>query len=201
VSGFPDQVQKPQLRFYYLNCKLWLALARPHWLQAWPRPYLYGMKKMLLLPLGAAFGLLSLALPGCGTDSKTATTTEGASPAAQARALEDSLMSHHDLAMQQTEQLFALKAQLTAAKVPASAPIQAKMQAADHAMMTWMHQYQAPDSTSPAPQRLAYLQDQQKQLAGVEQQLRAVLDSAQATLGRARAPKAAAPAPATTQPK
>ena len=101
----------------------------------------------------------------------------------------------------------SLEAQLTAAKVPASAPIQAKMQAADRAMMTWMHQYQAPDSTAPAPQRLAYLQDQQKQLSGIEQQLRAVLDSAQATLGRATAPKATAPAaatsatPAATQPK
>jgi hypothetical protein len=109
------------------------------------------MKKLLFWPLGAAFGLLSLGtLPGCGT--KGTATTEGASPAVQARALEDSLMSHHELAMQQTEQLFALKAQLTAAKVPASAPVLAKMQAADRAMMTWMHTYQAPDSTAPAPQ-------------------------------------------------
>ena len=162
------------------------------------------MKKLLLLPLGAAFGLLSLGvLPGCGSQTTTA-DGPAASPAVQARALEDSLMAHHDLAMQQTEQLFALKAQLTAAKVPASAPVQAKMQAADRAMMTWMHQYQAPDSTAPAPQRLAYLQDQQKQLSGIEQQLKTVLDSAQATLGRATAPKAAAATsatPAATQPK
>jgi len=159
------------------------------------------MKKLLLLPLGAACGLLSLgALPGCGT--KTTATTEAASPAVQAHALEDSLMAHHELAMSQTEQLFALKAQLTAAKVPASAPIQAKMQAADHAMMTWMHNYQAPDSTAPAPQRLAYLQDQQKQLTGIEQQLSVTLDSAQATLRRARLPKAAAPtAPTAARPK
>jgi hypothetical protein len=161
------------------------------------------MKKLLLLPLGAAFGLLSLGvLPGCGSQTTTADAPAAASPAAQAHALEDSLLAHHELAMQQTEQLFALKAQLTAAKVPASAPIQAKMQAADRAMMTWMHQYQAPDSTAPAPQRLAYLQDQQKQLTGIEQQLKTVLDSAQATLGRATRPKAAAPAAApATQPK
>jgi hypothetical protein len=159
------------------------------------------MKKLLLLPLGAAFGLLSLGvLPGCSNGDKPA-TAEGASPAVQAHALEDSLMSHHELAMQQTEQLFALKAQLTAAKVPASAPIQAKMQAADRAMMTWMHQYQAPDSTAPAPQRLSYLQDQQKQLTAIEQELRVVLDSAQATLGRATTPKAAAPAAPAAQPK
>jgi hypothetical protein len=150
------------------------------------------MKKLLLLPLGAAFGMLSLGLPSCGT--KSTATAETSSPAVQAHALEDSLMAHHELAMSQTERLFALKAQLTAAKVPANAPIQAKMQAADHAMMTWMHQYQAPDSTAPAPQRLAYLQDQQKQLTGIEQQLRATLDSAQATLSRATPPKAAAPA-------
>jgi hypothetical protein len=111
------------------------------------------------------------------------------------------LMSHHELAMQQTEQLFALKAQLTAAKVPASAPVLAKMQAADRAMMTWMHTYQAPDSTAPAPQRLAYLQDQQKQLTTIEQQLKATLDSAQATLRRATQPAAAAPAPTATPAK
>ncbi|QKG56123.1 hypothetical protein GKZ68_05385 [Hymenobacter sp. BRD128] len=154
------------------------------------------MKKLLLLPLGAAFGLLSLgALPGCGNKTTTTATTEAASPTTQARALEDSLLAHHELAMNQTEQLFAVKAQLTAAKVPAKAPIMAKMQAADHAMMTWMHTYQAPDSTAPAPQRLAYLQDQQKQLSAIEQQLRTVLDSAQATLTRVtHTPAATAPA-------
>ncbi len=157
------------------------------------------MKNLLFWPLGAAFGLLSLGvLPGCGTGNNTA-STEGASPAVQARALEDSLMSHHDQAMQQTEQLFALKAQLTAAKVPASAPVLAKMQAADRAMMTWMHQYQAPDSLAPAPQRLAYLQDQQKQLGTIETQLKVALDSAQATLRRATQP-ATAPAPAAAAP-
>lgn len=154
------------------------------------------MKNLLFWPLGAALGILSLgALPGCGDGNKAATTA-GAAPAVQARALEDSLMSHHELAMQQTEQLFALKAQLTAAKVPASAPILAKMQTADRAMMTWMHQYQAPDSLAPAPQRLAYLQDQQKQLSAIEAQLKVTLDSAQATLHRATTPAPAAAPPA-----
>ncbi len=143
------------------------------------------MKKLLLLPLAAAVGLLSLGLPGCGTNSQTTTTPTAAVPATQARALEDSLLAHHDVAMGQTEQLFALKAQLTAAKVPARAPVLARMQAADRAMMTWMHQYQAPDSTAPAAQRLAYLKGQQQQLDGIEQQLRVAIDSAQATLRRA----------------
>ncbi|TDN40425.1 hypothetical protein E4631_11170 [Hymenobacter sp. UV11] len=143
------------------------------------------MKKMLLLPLGAAFGLLSLGLPGCGSDSKTTATAEATNFSGQAHALEDTLMARHDVAMGQTEQLFALKAQLTAAKVPASAPVVARMQTADRAMMTWMHSYHAPDSTAPAPQRVAYLKDQQQQLNSIEQQLRVAIDSAQATLRRA----------------
>ena len=143
------------------------------------------MKKLLLLPLGAAFGLLSLGLPGCGSDSKTTATAETTDLTAQAHALEDTLMARHDVAMGQTEQLFALRAQLSAAKVPAGAPVLARMQTADRAMMTWMHGYHAPDSTAPAPQRLAYLKDQQQQLGGIEQQLRVAIDSAQATLRRA----------------
>jgi hypothetical protein len=146
---------------------------------------LYGMKKLLLLPLSAVFGLLSLGLPGCGSDSKPTATTSTPNFSTEARALEDTLMSRHELAMGQTEQLFALKAQLTAAKVPASAPVLARMQTADRAMMTWMHTYHAPDSTAAAPQRLAYLKDQQQQLSGIEQQLRVAIDSAQATLRRA----------------
>jgi hypothetical protein len=159
------------------------------------------MKKMLLLPLGAALGLLSLGLPSCGEKGASTTTAEATTPAAQAHAVEDSLMAHHDRAMSQTEQLFELKARLIAAKTPAKAPVINKMQAADEAMMTWMHHYQAPDSTAPAPQRLAYLQDQQKQLTAVEQQLRTALDSAQATLRRAMLPPAAAAAPTAAQPQ
>ncbi|GEM_PF-1228426 len=154
------------------------------------------MKKLLLLPLGAVLGLLSLGLPGCGEKGTSASTAETTSPATQARAIEDTLMAHHDRAMSHTEQLFELKGRLIAAKTPAKAPIIVKMQAADEAMMTWMHHYQAPDSTTPAPQRLAYLQDQQKQLTAVEQQLRTALDSAQATLRRAMSP--GVPAAATT---
>ncbi len=150
------------------------------------------MKKLLLLPLGAAFGLLSLGLPGCGTKA----TTEAATPAVRARALENALMARHDSLMGQTEQLFELKAQLTAARVPANAPVLANMQTASQAMMTWMHAYQPPDSTAPAPQRLTYLLDQQTQLTAVEQQIKAALDSGQARLRRATpAAPAATPAP------
>lgn len=138
----------------------------------------------LSLPLRAAFSLVAIAaLPGCGGAGPASAPT-AATPATQAQALEDTLMAHHDRAMTQTEQLFELKAKLTAAKLPAATttPVVAKMQAADQAMMNWMHHYQAPDSTAPAAQRLTYLQDQQRQLAGIERRLRGAIDSATATL-------------------
>lgn len=139
----------------------------------------------LPLPLRAALFLTTLAmLPGCGgAGTPSAPAAAATTPAAQAQALEDTLMAHHDRAMAQTEKLFELKAQLTAAKAPAAtAPVVAKMQAAEQGMMNWMHHYQAPDSTAPASQRLSYLKEQQQQLAGVERRLRGALDSAQATL-------------------
>ena len=138
----------------------------------------------LSLPLRAAFSLVAIAaLPSCGGAGTTSAPTGATTPAAQAQALEDTLMAHHDRAMSQTEQLFELKAKLTAAKAPtATAPVIAKMQAADQAMMNWMHHYQAPDSAAPASQRLTYLKEQQQQLAGVERRLRGALDSANATL-------------------
>ena len=166
----------------------------------------------LLLPLRAALLLTTLAaLPGCG-GADTPATPPPSTPAAQAQALEDTLMAHHDRAMNQAEQLFELKAKLTAAKAPAAtASVIAKMQAADQAMMNWMHQYQAPDSTSEAAklltpaqrlsQRITYMQQQQQQLAGVERRLRGALDSATATLHQlpaAGVTPAPAPAAATT---
>ncbi|HET9503806.1 MAG TPA: hypothetical protein VFO93_09705 [Hymenobacter sp.] len=154
----------------------------------------------LPLPLRAALFLATLAtLPGCGgAGTSSAPTAAATTPAAQAQALEDTLMAHHDRAMAQTEKLFELKAQLTAAKAPAAtAPVVAKMQAAEQGMMNWMHHYQAPDSTAPASQRLTYLKEQQQQLAGVERRLRGALDSAQATLHQLPA-VGVAPAPAAT---
>ena len=155
----------------------------------------------LPLPLRAACSLVAIALlPGCG-GANTSSAPTAATPATQAQALEDTLMAHHDRAMGQTEQLFELKAKLTAAKAPATAPVLAKMQAAEQGMMNWMHHYQAPDSTAPAAQRLTYLQDQQRQLAGVERRLRGALDSATAALHQLPAagvtpPAAPAAAPA-----
>jgi hypothetical protein len=153
----------------------------------------------LSLPLRAAFSLVAIAaLPSCG-GADTTSAPSAATPASQAQALEDSLMAHHDRAMTQTEQLFELKAKLTAAKAPAAtAPVIAKMQAADQAMMNWMHHYQAPDSTAPISQRLTYLKEQQQQLAGVERRLRGALDSATAALHQLPAAGVTAPTtPAT----
>lgn len=152
------------------------------------------MKKLLFLPLLAASALLSL--PGC--DPKTA-PAEVLSPEAQTKALGDTLMAHHELAMGQAEQLIALAATLQQQPKPAR-PLLARIQAADNAMMTWMHQSQehAPDSAAPATQRLAYLQDQQRQLSAIEQQLKVTIDSAQATLRRM--PVGTLPVPATPAP-
>jgi hypothetical protein len=157
----------------------------------------------LSLPLRAALLLTTLAaLPGCGGADTTSAPAVATTPAAQAQALEDTLMAHHDRSMGQTEQLFELKAKLTAAKAPAAtAPVIAKMQAAEQGMMNWMHHYQAPDSTAPASQRLTYLKEQQQQLAGVERRLRGALDSATATLHQlpaAGVTPTPAPAAATT---
>lgn len=134
------------------------------------------MKKLLPLPLCAALLLAGAALPGCNGPS-TATEQAPATPEAQAQAAQDSLMAHHDRLMGRADQLIALAARLQASPQPPR-PLLARLQAADDAMMSWMHQYSPPDSTAPAPQRLAYLQNQQRQLATVEKQLTSALDSA-----------------------
>lgn len=137
----------------------------------------------LSLPLRAALLLISIAaLPSCG-GADTSSAPVAATPATQARALEDSLDARHGRAMNQTMQLYELKAKLAEAKTPAAtAPIVAKLETANQSMMDWMHHYQAPDSTAPAAQRLTYLQAQAQQLAGVERRLRGAIDSATATL-------------------
>ncbi|RZK61361.1 MAG: hypothetical protein EOO59_05265 [Hymenobacter sp.] len=152
----------------------------------------------LLLPLRAALLLTTLAaLPGCGGPDSSATSA-AATPATQARVLTDSLDAHHERAMGQMAQLFELKARLTALRQPAAtAPVEAKLATAHQVMMDWMHHFQAPDSTQPAAQRLAYLQAQQQQLAGVERRLRGAIDSATATLHQLPAAGVTpAPAPA-----
>ena len=87
-------------------------------------------------------------------------------------------MATHDSLMFQTDELFALKAQLVGYHTEAAAPYIHGLLAADHAMMAWMHQYKAPDSTAVPATRLAYFEQQQLVLAGVRHHYRAALDSA-----------------------
>lgn len=146
------------------------------------------MKNLLPLPLCAA-----LLLAACNGPAPT--TEAPATPEAQAAATQDSLMAHHDRLMGQTEQLIALAARLNAQPNPPR-PLLARMQAADNAMMAWMHQYSPPDSAAPVQQRLTYLQSQQRQLATVEQRVTSVLDSAAVLARQLPADAAAAPTPA-----
>ncbi len=117
----------------------------------------------------------------------TATATACASPnqplaengqPSPASAAEMALMARHDSLMAQTDLLYRFKAKLAGYHSQAAAPYIRGLVAADAAMMSWMHQYQAPDSTATPAARLAYFQQQQQVLAGVRRQYRSALDSA-----------------------
>jgi hypothetical protein len=109
-----------------------------------------------------------------------------------ASAAEMAVMARHDSLMAQMDQLFALKAKINAAHSPAAGPYLRGLAAADAAMMDWMHQYKAPDTTAAPAARLAYFQQQQQVLLGVRRQFRATMDSA--TLFISQHPAAATPA-------
>ncbi|AMJ65271.1 hypothetical protein [Hymenobacter sp. PAMC 26628] len=139
--------------------------------------------KTLLGALAAAAGLAA-----CSP------TTTADSPAAAARTAEDLLMDRHDSVMAQAGRLFELRQQIATAKPANAGPYVRGLQAADNAMMAWMHGYHAPDTaTTPAPARLAYIQQQQAKLQAVEKQMRGTIDSAAALLKQAPG----TPAPAT----
>lgn len=110
---------------------------------------------------------------------------------------EQGLMARHDSLMAQMDQLLALKARIAAAHSPTAGPYLRGLTAADAAMMGWMHQYRAPDTTAAPAARLAYFQQQQQVLADVRQQFRATIDSAAGfiRLLPAATTPAAAPAP------
>ncbi len=111
---------------------------------------------------------------------------------------EKAVLVRHDSLMARMDQLYSLKGKITAARSPAAGPYLRGLAAADAAMMDWMHQYRAPDTTAAPATRLAYFQQQQQVLAGVSQQFQATIDSA--TLFINQLPAAAAPvAPATSK--
>lgn len=102
------------------------------------------------------------------------------------------LMASHDSLMAREDRLYALKAEITAARSPAATPYLRGLAAADAAMMDWMHRYRAPDSTAAPATRVAYFQQQQRVLAGVRRQFGATMDSA--ALFISQHPAAAPPA-------
>ena len=117
-----------------------------------------------------------LALAACSRSSDNIIAEKGKpSPASAA---EIALMARHDSLMAKEDQLFSLKAKINAAHSPAAGPYLRGLAAADAAMMDWMHQYRAPDTTATNASRLAYFQQQQQVLAGVSQKFRATMDSA-----------------------
>lgn len=117
-----------------------------------------------------------------------------------ASAAEMALMARHDSLMAQTDRLFSLKAEITAARSPDAAPYLRGLVAADAAMMDWMHRYRAPDTTAAPAARVSYFEQQQQVLAKVSRQYRATFDSAALFISRhpaATAPGRAAGTPAT----
>ena len=127
-------------------------------------------------------GLLGLSVAAC----QPATQQAAADPVAAA---ETSLLDRHDTLMVRTGRLYQLRQQLAAPALKADPRTPATLHgllAADAAMMGWMHQYQRPDTTLPAAQRLAYFQAQSQQLTAIEKQLRGTIDSATALVRKAK---------------
>ena len=147
------------------------------------------------IPLKTALRLalvaLAPALAAC--PSRTEPLNEHGKPS-PATAAEMALMARHDSLMAKEDQLFVLKAKVVATHLPTAGPYLRGLAAADAAMMSWMHQYRAPDTTATPAARVAYFQQQQQVLAGVSQQFRATMDSAALFISQHPA-KPAAPAP------
>ncbi|WP_310391260.1 hypothetical protein [Hymenobacter sp.] len=147
------------------------------------------MKFCLKLKYRAVALAVPLALAAACT-SPTRPIAENGAPSPVAAA-EIAVMARHDSLMAQTDQLFSLKAKINATHSPAAGPYLRGLAAADAAMMDWMHQYQAPDTTAAPAARLAYFRQQQQVLARVKLQYRATIDSA--TLFISQHPGAPAP--------
>jgi hypothetical protein len=118
---------------------------------------------------------LAPTLAACSSPNQPISENGAASPA---NAAEITLMDQHDSLMAQTAQLYKFKSKLSGYHTEAAAPYIHGLLAADAAMMSWMHQYKAPDTTAAPATRLAYFQQQQQILDKVSQQYRTTLDSA-----------------------
>lgn len=150
------------------------AFRAPNSPYAYPRPpYLCPVKILrqnaLLLALAAA------ALAACSSPNKP--ISENGAPS-EVSAAEMKLLNQHDTLMAKTQKLYELKTKLSSSHTEAAAPYIHGLLAADAAMMAWMHQYKAPDTTAAPATRLAYFQQQQQMLDAVGKQYTAALDSA-----------------------
>lgn len=139
------------------------------------RPYLWGVKTSCKTSLRLALAALIPVLASCSSPNKPTTENGAPSPVSAA---EMALMSKHDSLMAQTDQLYKLKGKLSGYHTEAAAPYIHGLEAADAAMMSWMHQYKASDSTATPEARLKYFQEQQQVLNSVQRQYRSSLDSA-----------------------
>ena len=115
------------------------------------------------------------ALAACSSPNQPISENGTASPASAAQM---ALMDQHDSLMALTSKLYELKAKLSGYHSEAPAPYIHGLLAADKAMMSWMHQYKAPDTTVSPATRLAYFQQQQQVLDAVQRQYKATIDSA-----------------------
>ena len=139
------------------------------------RPYLCPVKSFLKNALRAAVVASIPVLAACSSPNKPISENGAASPASAA---EMSLMDQHDSLMAQTSKLYEFKAKLSGYHSEAAAPYIHGLLAADAAMMGWMHQYKAPDTTAAPATRLAYFQQQRQVLNAVQRQYKTTLDSA-----------------------
>lgn len=133
------------------------------------------MKNLLKNALRAVVVAAGPVWAACSSPTKPISENGPASPASAA---EMALMDRHDSLMAQTSQLYEFKARLVSYHSQAAAPYIHGLLAADAAMMGWMHQYKAPDTTAAPAARLAYFRQQQQVLAAVQRQYKATLDSA-----------------------
>ena len=152
------------------------------------------MKSFLKNALRAAVVASVPVLAACSSPNKPIAENGAASPVSAA---EMALMNQHDSLMAQTSQLYELKAKLSGYHSEAPAPYIHGLLAADKAMMSWMHQYKAPDTTVAPATRLAYFQQQQQVLDAVQRQYKATIDSA--TRFQAEHPAAGDVPPSTTK--
>ena len=152
------------------------------------RAYLYRVK--FLRKIQPVLVAAAVVLTACTASPDKPIAEQG--PASPVAAAEMALMARHDSLMAQTDQLYSLKAQVSAAHSPTSAPYVHGLLAADAAMMDWMHKYHKPDSTTAPAARLAYFRQQQEVLANVHRQYRATMDSAALFIGQHPTPAAPA---------